>query len=187
MTELIVIFIVALFVVGPDRLPTYAKKLGAALAQFKKYSEDATKDIKESIVEPLEEAQRPLKEAVEPLEELDKTVRSNVKEVEDSFKNIGKPKKKTAANKETAEETVSTETPEPEETETAEPSEEVTPEAAASAETPEPEETETAEPSEEVKTEATETTETENTEPAETNTETLPETDTTQEEELSIT
>jgi Sec-independent protein translocase protein TatA len=114
MTELIVIFIVALFVVGPDRLPTYAKKLGAALAQFKKYSEDATKDIKESIVEPLEEAQRPLKEAVEPLTDLDKTVRSNVKEVEDSFKNIGKPKKKTAA---------SAETPEPETTETTEPSE----------------------------------------------------------------
>jgi sec-independent protein translocase protein TatB len=102
MTELIVIFVVALFVVGPDRLPTYAKKLGEALAQFKKYSDDATKDIKKSIVEPLEEAQRPLKEAVEPLTELDKAVRDNVKDVQDSFNSIGKPKK-TTAKKEKAE------------------------------------------------------------------------------------
>jgi sec-independent protein translocase protein TatB len=99
MTELIVIFVVALFVVGPDRLPMYAKKLGEALAQFKKYSDDATKDIKKSIVEPLEEAQRPLKEAIEPLSELDKAVRDNVKDVQDSLNSIGKPKKKTAAKK----------------------------------------------------------------------------------------
>lgn len=92
--ELVVIFVVALFVVGPDRLPAYARKLGEALAQFRKYSEEATKDIKESIVEPLEEAQRPLREAVEPLEELDKTVRDNMKEVQDSFAGIGKTKKK---------------------------------------------------------------------------------------------
>lgn len=94
-TELIVIFIVALFVIGPDKLPAYARKLGEALAQFRKYSQEATKDIRESIVEPLEEAQRPLKEAVEPLNEIDREIRGNVKEVRDSFAGIGKPEKKT--------------------------------------------------------------------------------------------
>ncbi len=89
-SELIVVFVVALFVIGPDKLPAYAKKLGEALAQFRKYSEDATKDIKESIIEPLEEAQKPLREAVEPLTELDKEVRANVKDVQDSFAGIGK-------------------------------------------------------------------------------------------------
>lgn len=102
MSELMVILVVALFVVGPDRLPAYAKKLGEALAQFKKYSDEATKDIKESIVEPLEEAQRPLREAVEPLEELNKTVKDNVKEVQDSFAGIGKPKKEAATETENA-------------------------------------------------------------------------------------
>ena len=63
MTELLVIFIVALVVIGPDKLPAYAKKLGEALRQFKEVSSEATKDIRESIVEPLEEAQRPLREA----------------------------------------------------------------------------------------------------------------------------
>jgi len=95
--ELIVVFLVALFAVGPDRLPGYAKKLGEAVSQFKKYSEEATREIKESVVEPLEEAQAPLREAAKPLEDLDKTVRGDVKEIKDSFAGIGKQKKPAAA------------------------------------------------------------------------------------------
>lgn len=34
--ELLIVFIVALVVVGPDKLPYYAKKFGQAMAQFKK-------------------------------------------------------------------------------------------------------------------------------------------------------
>lgn len=92
-TELIVIFVVALFVIGPDRLPAYARKLGQAMAQFRKYSAEATKDIKESIVEPLEAAQAPLREAVQPFEELDQSVRADMKELTTSFSEIGKPGK----------------------------------------------------------------------------------------------
>ena len=90
MSELVVILVVALFVLGPDKLPVYAKKMGEALAQFRKYSDEATKEIRESVVEPLQEAQRPLREAVEPLNELDKAVRSNVKDVQTSLADIGK-------------------------------------------------------------------------------------------------
>lgn len=111
-TELIVIFAVALIVVGPDRLPAYAKKLGEALAQFKKYSDEATKDIKESIVEPLEEAQKPLREAVEPFTEIDRAVRSNAKDVQDSFRDIGKPKKTAPVAKGEAEALAETKAPE---------------------------------------------------------------------------
>ena len=92
-TELIVIFVVALLVIGPDRLPAYAQKLGQAGAQFKKYSAEATRDIKESIVEPLEAAQAPLREAVAPLEDLDRSVRADVKELRTSFRDIGRVKK----------------------------------------------------------------------------------------------
>ena len=93
MTELILVFIVALFALGPDRLPVYARKLGEAVLQFRKYSEEAAREIKESVVEPLEEAQAPLRDAAKPLENLDKTVRGSVKEVKESFAGIGKPKK----------------------------------------------------------------------------------------------
>ena len=92
-TEIILIFIVALIVIGPDKLPFYAKKLGVGLREFRKATDDMTKDIRESVVEPLEEAQKPIREAMEPFEQLDRDVRNNFKETSDSLKNIGKAKK----------------------------------------------------------------------------------------------
>ncbi len=89
--ELIIVFIVALIVIGPDKLPAYARKLGEALRQFKKYSSEATKEIRESVVEPLEEAQRPLKEAMEPITDLEKTVRKDMNDLKKSINGIGKP------------------------------------------------------------------------------------------------
>ena len=77
--ELVVVFVVALIVIGPDKLPTYAKKLGVALREFRKASEDLTKDFQENVVVPLDEAQRPLREAIEPLQELEKGVRSDIR------------------------------------------------------------------------------------------------------------
>ena len=97
-SELLVVFFVALLVLGPDKLPGYAKKLGEALSAFRKASDEATREIRENIVEPLEEAQRPLREAMEPLEELDKAVRGNVKDVQTSLRDVGKP----SARKESA-------------------------------------------------------------------------------------
>ena len=91
-TELLVVFFVALLVLGPDKLPGYAKKLGEALSAFRKASDEATREIRENIVEPLEEAQRPLREAMEPVEELDRAVRGNVREVQNSLRDVGKRK-----------------------------------------------------------------------------------------------
>ena len=98
--ELLLIFVVALIVLGPDKLPMYARKFGEALSEFRKFSSDATKDIRESIVEPLEEAQRPLREALEPITELEKEVRGDVKGIQKSLSDIGKPVKTDAAPKE---------------------------------------------------------------------------------------
>ena len=92
--ELLVVFVVALLVIGPDRLPAYARKFGNALREFRKASSDITQDIRESVVDPLEEAQRPLREAIEPLEKLDRDVRADLKGVETDLKNIGKEKPK---------------------------------------------------------------------------------------------
>ena len=103
--ELIVIFIVALIVIGPDKLPSYAKKFGNALREFKKASADMTQDIRESVVDPLEEAQRPLREAMEPLEELNRGVRADIKGVENDLKNIGKEKSKKPAESDGMKET----------------------------------------------------------------------------------
>ena len=90
MTELILIFFVALVVIGPDKLPQYARKLGEALGQFRKASDEAASEIKKSVVEPLEEAQKPLREVMEPIQELDQAVRGNARDVQKSFRNIGR-------------------------------------------------------------------------------------------------
>ncbi len=92
--ELLLVFVVALIVLGPDKLPLYARKFGEALREFRKFSSDATKDIRESIVEPLEEAQRPLREALEPIAELEKEVRGDMEGIQKSLSDIGKPAKK---------------------------------------------------------------------------------------------
>lgn len=116
-TEIIVILIVALVVLGPDKLPIYMKKFGEAVREFKKYSGELTEDLKENVIAPLDEAQKPLREAMEPLENLDKELKSNVKDLEKSFKDIGKPKPEEAK-----EEPAQTEEP-PEPAQTAEPPE----------------------------------------------------------------
>jgi sec-independent protein translocase protein TatB len=95
--ELIVIFIVALLIIGPDKLPMYAKKFGNALREFRKASAGMTQDIRESVVEPLEEAQRPLREAMEPLEDLKSEVETSIKGVEKDLKGVGKSKSKDKA------------------------------------------------------------------------------------------
>ena len=90
--ELVVIFIVALLVIGPDKLPQYARKFGAAMREFRKASSDVTQEIRESVIDPLEEAQKPLREAMEPLEDISKGLKDELSAVEKDLKNIGKSK-----------------------------------------------------------------------------------------------
>lgn len=97
--ELLVVLFVALLILGPDKLPQYAQKLGAALKEFRKYSSEATKDIRESIVEPLEEAQRPIKEAMEPIADLTEELQDHVKDLKESFDDLGRPTKKDSSAK----------------------------------------------------------------------------------------
>ena len=115
--ELLVIFIVALLVIGPDKLPQYARKFGAALKEFRKASSGVTKEIRESVIDPLSEAQKPLREAMEPLEDITKDIKSELNGVEKELKNIGKAKpaeKKTdAPASEPAEETAPAPEPAP--------------------------------------------------------------------------
>jgi TatA/E family protein of Tat protein translocase len=45
MPELIIIFVIALIVIGPHKLPELARSLGKGLAEFKKASEDFQRNI----------------------------------------------------------------------------------------------------------------------------------------------
>ena len=88
--EILVIAIVALVVIGPDKLPSYAQKLGEALREVKKATAPLSKEIKESVVDPLNEAAKPIKEAMEPINDLKKEIDDSVNDVKKSFESIGK-------------------------------------------------------------------------------------------------
>ena len=82
-TELIVILVVALFVLGPDQLPVYAKKLGKALRELKGVTGDLAKEINENVVEPLNDVAKPLKEAADE-------ITAPINEMKKSLNDIGK-------------------------------------------------------------------------------------------------
>ena len=126
--ELLVVFIVALLAIGPDKLPSFARKLGLALREFRKVSADMTKDVRENVIEPLEEAQRPIREAMEPLEDLNKEIRGDLRAVEKDLKNLGKPapQKPAAQSAPEAESVASPEEAEPQESAPAEQSDDRT-------------------------------------------------------------
>jgi sec-independent protein translocase protein TatB len=58
--ELIVIFVVLLLVVGPDKLPEIAHTIGKIMGEFKKNSDKLRREFYNSTYKPLEEAQNSL-------------------------------------------------------------------------------------------------------------------------------
>ncbi|MCC8047154.1 MAG: twin-arginine translocase TatA/TatE family subunit [Clostridiales bacterium] len=103
MTEILLILVVALFVAGPDKLPYYARKFGEALRSFRDISSEAAKEIKDNVVEPLNEAQAPLREAMKPATDLASEVSGNIKDVQKSFSDLGKPLKAETDRKKSSE------------------------------------------------------------------------------------
>ncbi|HSF19173.1 MAG TPA: Sec-independent protein translocase protein TatB [Vicinamibacteria bacterium] len=74
MQELIIIFVVALLVFGPRKLPQLGKSLGRSIAEFKRASNELRSTLEEEIrveetrkeiLEPIETLQKETKEAVE--------------------------------------------------------------------------------------------------------------------------
>jgi sec-independent protein translocase protein TatA len=74
MPELILIFIVALLVFGPKKLPELGKSLGRGLAEFKRASDDLKKTIEDEIEQGKHEADSVRKQVAEVRSSLDPTV-----------------------------------------------------------------------------------------------------------------
>ncbi len=104
MWELVLIVVVALVVIGPDKLPEYARMAGKWLRQLRTYTDAATKEVKE-VTEPLKEITEPLKEITDPLNAIKQDLTNSVTDVTKSINDIGKePTKAEAARKAAAEE-----------------------------------------------------------------------------------
>ena len=93
-TELLIIFAVMFVVLGPERTMLYARKIGKWLKIMKVYLSSMTEDLRETVVEPLQQMQEPLKEITKPFEELThdltKTVDSVSKPLEEASQGINR-------------------------------------------------------------------------------------------------
>ncbi len=79
-TEIMVIAVVALIVVGPDRLPKVARTLGHLLGRVRRYVSDVKNDIqREMEVEELDELHSSVQEAAHSIEN---SVREEVSELQ---------------------------------------------------------------------------------------------------------
>ncbi len=85
--ELVVIFLIALVVIGPDKLPEYARQLGKALGELKKSTSGLNEEIRKDVIVPLNEAAQPLREAVEPINDSVTQIRSDMNKVSKTIEN----------------------------------------------------------------------------------------------------
>ena len=88
--EILVILVVIMLVIGPDKLPEFAKKIGKALGEFRHATEDVSAELKENVLDPLDEAAAPIREAIEPIEEIKSSVNSNVRDMQRNLGSIGR-------------------------------------------------------------------------------------------------
>ena len=72
-TEMLVIFIVALLVFGPKKLPELGKSLGKGIREFKKASDE----LKSSWEEQVKDVQAPLNDVKKDIHEMGKDVQSD--------------------------------------------------------------------------------------------------------------
>ncbi len=101
--EILIIFVVILFIVGPDKIPSFAKKIGEGLKAFRSATSDVTKELKENVVDPLAEAQAPLREAMEPLTEMKNEIDKSVADIKKDVAGITNPAKAPKAEPKTVE------------------------------------------------------------------------------------
>ena len=79
--ELVVVFLIALIVIGPDKLPEYARQLGKALSELRKSTSGLNDELRKDVIEPLNEAAKPLREAVDPVNENMAQIKSDMDRV----------------------------------------------------------------------------------------------------------
>lgn len=85
--EILVILLVALLVLGPDRLPKAARRLGASLSSVKQASSELTQELSESV----SEVEAPLQEAMAPLDEFKQDVRKDLRSMEKELSRLENP------------------------------------------------------------------------------------------------
>ena len=79
--ELLVIFVIALLVFGPKKLPELGKSLGKGLREFKR----ATNDLKSSWDEQVKDAEQDISDATTDIKDLQEDIQADIREPEKNY------------------------------------------------------------------------------------------------------
>jgi sec-independent protein translocase protein TatB len=90
-SELVVILVVAMLVIGPDKLPYYARNAGKALKGFRRELNQTTEEVRETLDESMGDVIAPIREMKQGAEALRQEGKNAVKDVFDPF---AEPEKK---------------------------------------------------------------------------------------------
>lgn len=94
--EIVAIIVVALLVIGPEKLPEYMKAFGKGLNSLKSATAEFSNTVQENVVQPLDQASGPLKEALQPIQDTADEMNREMNDLKSSVNAVGK----TAAKKE---------------------------------------------------------------------------------------
>jgi sec-independent protein translocase protein TatB len=86
-SEMIVIAVIALIVLGPEKLPRVARTAGHLLGRMQRYVNDVKADINREIE--LDELRKLQKEMQDTAQSIESTVKGQINSVESEFKQIG--------------------------------------------------------------------------------------------------
>ncbi|OHC72939.1 MAG: twin arginine-targeting protein translocase TatB [Rhodocyclales bacterium RIFCSPLOWO2_02_FULL_63_24] len=89
LTELMVIAVVALVVIGPERLPKVARTAGLLLGRLQRYVSDVKSDINREIQ--LDELKKLQQQVTDQVTNLEASVTHEMREVESSVSNVVAP------------------------------------------------------------------------------------------------
>ena len=95
-SEMIVIAVIALIVLGPEKLPRVARTAGHLLGRMQRYVNDVKADINREIE--LDELRKLQKEMQNTAQSLEQTVKGQFSSVESEFKQIGDTAQKALAD-----------------------------------------------------------------------------------------
>lgn len=91
-SEMIVIAVIALIVLGPEKLPRVARTAGHLLGRMQRYVNDVKADINREIE--LDELRKLQKEMQNTAQSIEQTVKGEINSVESEFKQIGETTQK---------------------------------------------------------------------------------------------
>ena len=94
-SEMIVIAVIALIVLGPEKLPRVARTAGHLLGRMQRYVNDVKADINREIE--LDELRKLQKEMQSTAQSIEQTVKGEINAVESEFKQIGDSTQKALA------------------------------------------------------------------------------------------